>query len=73
MTLKLDDNDDRVECLWARTRGKVNKTDILEVVHFRLPKKTEATEKILYEKISQLLIILMRDSTSQISMENATQ
>ncbi|TRZ16080.1 hypothetical protein HGM15179_011013 [Zosterops borbonicus] len=59
--LELDDGDGTVEYFWVRVRRNANKTDILEGVYYRLPKKTEEAEKILYKKVSQLLILLMRD------------
>lgn len=49
--LDLDDSGDRVECLWVRIRGKAHKKDILEGVYYKLPKKTEEAEKILYINI----------------------
>lgn len=55
--LELDHGDDRVDCLWVRSRGKA---DILKGVCNRLPKKTEEEDKIFYKKVLQLLILLMR-------------
>ncbi|GAB0204048.1 hypothetical protein GRJ2_002870400 [Grus japonensis] len=63
--LELDDGDNRVECLWVRIRGKVNKADIMVGVCYRPPNQDEEADEIFYKqlgKVSQsLALVLMGD------------
>ena len=60
--LELDDGDDRVECLWVRSRGKANKADIMVGVCYRTPNWDEEADKILYKHlggVSQLPALVL--------------
>ena len=47
--LELDDGDDRVECLWVRTRKKANKADITVEVCYRPLNHDEEADEIFYK------------------------
>ncbi|KAK4824001.1 hypothetical protein QYF61_009126 [Mycteria americana] len=63
--LELNDGDDRVECLWLRTRGKANKADIMVGVCYRSPNQDEGADRIFYKQLGEvsqsLALILVRD------------
>ncbi|KAK4823640.1 hypothetical protein QYF61_004561 [Mycteria americana] len=54
----LNDADDRVECLWVRTRGKANKADITVGVCYRPPNQDEEADEIFYKKLGELSQLL---------------
>lgn len=43
--LDFNDGDNRVECLWVRTRGKVNMTEVVVGLCYRLLKQDEEQVK----------------------------
>lgn len=51
--LELDDGDDRIESLYVRIRGKVNKADMVEVC-YRPPNEDEEVNKI-YKQLGEVL------------------
>jgi len=63
--IELDDCDDKVECLQAKTRGKATKADILLGVGYRPPNQDEEADEVFYKRlaeVSQLLaLVLMGD------------
>ncbi|KAK4816845.1 hypothetical protein QYF61_023967 [Mycteria americana] len=64
-SLELDDGDDRVECLWVRIRGKVNKADIVVGVCYRPPNQDEETDELFYKQLGEasrsLALVLVGD------------
>ncbi|GAB0209318.1 hypothetical protein GRJ2_003397500 [Grus japonensis] len=52
--LKLDDSDERIECLWVRIRGKANKADILLGVCYRPPNQDEEADEIVYKHLGEV-------------------
>ncbi|KAK4831196.1 hypothetical protein QYF61_015928 [Mycteria americana] len=52
-SLKLNDGDDRVECLWVRIRGKANKADIVVGVCYRPPNQDEETDELFYKQLGE--------------------
>jgi len=44
--IELKDNDDKVECLWVKMRGKANKADILLGVCYRPPNQDEEAHEV---------------------------
>ncbi|KAK4815791.1 hypothetical protein QYF61_007231 [Mycteria americana] len=64
-SLELDDGDDRVECLWVRTRGKANKAHIVVGVCYRPPNQDEETDELFYKQLGEasrsLALVLVGD------------
>ena len=64
--LELDDGNDRVECLWARIRGKASKAGIMLGICCRPPNQDEKDE-IFYKQLGEvsrsLALVLMGDFT----------
>jgi len=62
---ELDAYDDKVECLWVKMRGKVNKAGILLGVCYRPPNQDEEADKVFYKRLAEvsqtLALVLMRD------------
>jgi len=58
--LELDDDDDKLDCLWVRIRGKANKTDIMVGVCYRPPCQDEGADKILYKQLGEVSRLLVR-------------
>lgn len=53
--LELNNEDDTVECLWVRIKGKVSKTDAMVRVCYRLPNQAEEANKIFYKQLGEVL------------------
>lgn len=53
--LELNNEDDTVECLWVRIKGKVSKTDAMVRVCYRLPNQAEKANKIFYKQLGEVL------------------
>lgn len=49
--LELNNDDDRVECLWVRIRGKFNKARILVGVCYRAPSQDGEADEIFYKQL----------------------
>ncbi|TRZ08490.1 hypothetical protein HGM15179_018622 [Zosterops borbonicus] len=47
----IETNDDGVECLWVRIKGKVNKADILLGVCYRPPNQEEEVDNLFYKQL----------------------
>ncbi|TRZ11984.1 hypothetical protein HGM15179_015124 [Zosterops borbonicus] len=45
----IENNDDEVECLWLRIKGKANKADILLGVCYCPPNQEEEVDNLFYE------------------------
>lgn len=54
---ELNDGDDRVECLWARIRGKT-KVDIMVGGCYRPPNMDEEADEILYKQMGEVCQLL---------------
>ncbi|KAF1501108.1 hypothetical protein FQV17_0014956, partial [Megadyptes antipodes antipodes] len=64
--LELNDCDDEtVECLWVRMRGKANEADILLGVCYRPPNQDEGADEAFYKRLAEvsrsLALVLMGD------------
>ncbi|OPJ83524.1 hypothetical protein AV530_006400 [Patagioenas fasciata monilis] len=61
--LELDKGEDRVECLWVRTRGKANEADILLGVCHRAPNQDDEADEIFCRQLGEvsqsLALVLM--------------
>ncbi|PKU26822.1 adaptin ear-binding coat-associated protein 1 [Limosa lapponica baueri] len=52
--LELNDGDNRVESLWVRIRGRVNKADIMVGVCYRPPNQDLEVDKIFYKQLGEI-------------------
>jgi len=63
--IELNDCDDKVECLWVKTRGKANKADNLLGVCYRPPNQDEEVDEIFCKRMSEisqsLALVLVED------------
>jgi len=62
--IEVNNCDDKVECLWAKMRGKANKADILLGVCYRPPNQDEEAGEVFYKRlaeVSQSVTILVGD------------
>ncbi|RMC19231.1 hypothetical protein DUI87_03837 [Hirundo rustica rustica] len=53
-TIGIETNEDGVECLWVRIKGKANKADILLVVCYRPPNQEEEVDNLLYQQLENV-------------------
>ena len=57
--------NDKVECLWVRIRGKACRGNILVGVHYRPPNQDKEMDKAFYEQLEEVArspaLILMGD------------
>jgi len=57
--------NDKVECLWIRIRGKAYRGDILVMVCYRLPNQAEEKDEAFYEQLAEVVqlpaLVLMGD------------
>ncbi|RMC03709.1 hypothetical protein DUI87_19701 [Hirundo rustica rustica] len=49
-TINIETNEDGVECLWLRIKGKANKADILLGISYGSPNKEEEVDKLFYKQ-----------------------
>ncbi|RMC21909.1 hypothetical protein DUI87_02780 [Hirundo rustica rustica] len=58
-------NDDEVECLWVRIKGKANKANILLGVRYTPPNQEEEVDNLFYKKLENVsgspALVLVRD------------
>ncbi|KAF4803558.1 hypothetical protein TURU_015076 [Turdus rufiventris] len=47
-------NDDEVECLWVRIKGKANKADILLGVCYHSPNQEEEVDNFFYKQLENV-------------------
>ncbi|RMC01235.1 hypothetical protein DUI87_22184 [Hirundo rustica rustica] len=47
-------NEDGVECLWVRIKGKANKADVLVGVCYRPPSQEEEVDNLLYKQLKNV-------------------
>jgi len=52
--LKLDNDNERVNCLWGRFRGKANKAGIMVGVSCRPPSQDEETDEMFYKQLGEI-------------------
>jgi len=52
--IELNDYDDKVECLWVKTRGRANKADILLRVCYRPPNQDEEVDEAFYKQLAEV-------------------
>jgi len=52
--LELSDGDDRVECLWLRSRGKADKAALIVEPCYRPPNQDEYVDKISHKQLGQV-------------------
>ncbi|RMC21672.1 hypothetical protein DUI87_02540 [Hirundo rustica rustica] len=50
----IETNEDGVECLWVRIKGKANKADILLGVCFRPPNQEEEVDNLFYKQLENV-------------------
>ncbi|TRZ08455.1 hypothetical protein HGM15179_018648 [Zosterops borbonicus] len=50
----IETNDDEVECLWVRIKGKANKADILLEVYYRPPNQEEEVDNLFYKHLENV-------------------
>ncbi|RMC09661.1 hypothetical protein DUI87_13447 [Hirundo rustica rustica] len=64
--MEIETNDDKVECLWVRIRGKANKADILVGVCYRPPNQEEEVDNLFYKQLVDVsrspALVLVGDS-----------
>ncbi|RMC06925.1 hypothetical protein DUI87_16376 [Hirundo rustica rustica] len=53
-TIGIETNEDGVECLWVRIKGKANKADILLGVCYRPPNQEEEVDNLLYKQLENV-------------------
>ncbi|RMC19243.1 hypothetical protein DUI87_03849 [Hirundo rustica rustica] len=53
-TIGIETNEDGVECLWVRIKGKANKADILLGVCYRPPNQEEEVDNLLYQQLENV-------------------
>jgi len=52
--IELNDCDDKVECLWVKTRGKTNEAEILLGVCYRPPNQDEEVCEVFYKQLTEV-------------------
>ncbi|TRZ08015.1 hypothetical protein HGM15179_019091 [Zosterops borbonicus] len=52
--LGIETNDDEVECLWVRVKGKANKADILLGVCYSPPDQEEEVDNLFYKQLDNI-------------------
>ncbi|RMC20166.1 hypothetical protein DUI87_01012 [Hirundo rustica rustica] len=50
----IETNEDGIECLWVRIKGKANKADILLEVCFRPPNQEEEVDNLFYKQLENV-------------------
>ncbi|RMC21625.1 hypothetical protein DUI87_02492 [Hirundo rustica rustica] len=50
----IEANDDEVECLWVRIKGKANKADILLRVFYHIPNQEEEVDNLFYKQLENV-------------------
>ncbi|RMB99812.1 hypothetical protein DUI87_23589 [Hirundo rustica rustica] len=63
-TINIETNEDGVECLWLRIKGKANKADILLGISYGSPNKEEEVDKLFYkqpENVSGSSVLVLVD------------
>ncbi|RMC19336.1 hypothetical protein DUI87_03945 [Hirundo rustica rustica] len=53
-TIGIETNEDGVECLWMRIKGKVNKADILLGVCYSPPNREEEVDNLFYQQLENV-------------------
>lgn len=53
--LELNNDDNRVECLWVRIRSTANKAGILVEVCYRAPSQDGEADEIFWKQLGQVL------------------
>ncbi|RMC09822.1 hypothetical protein DUI87_13609 [Hirundo rustica rustica] len=53
-TISIETNEDGVECLWVRIKGKANKADILLGVCYRPPNQEEEVDNLFYKQLENV-------------------
>ncbi|RMC12129.1 hypothetical protein DUI87_11264 [Hirundo rustica rustica] len=53
-TIGIETNEDGVECLWVRIKGKANKADILLGVSYRPPNQEEEVDNLFYKQLENV-------------------
>ncbi|KAJ7416490.1 rna-directed dna polymerase from mobile element jockey-like [Willisornis vidua] len=51
VSVELEVTNNKVECLWTRTRGKANKADILVGVYYRPPSEDDEGDELFYKQL----------------------
>lgn len=63
--LELNNDNDRVECLWVRIRGKASEADIMVGVCYRQPNQAKEADKMFYKQLGDvfqsLALVLVGD------------
>ncbi|RMC00385.1 hypothetical protein DUI87_22993 [Hirundo rustica rustica] len=53
-TISIETNEDGVECLWVRIKGKANKADILLGVCYHPPNQEEEVDNLFYKQLENV-------------------
>ncbi|RMB91816.1 hypothetical protein DUI87_31744 [Hirundo rustica rustica] len=53
-TIGIETNEDGVECLWVRIKGKANKADILLGVCYHPPNQEEEVDNLFYKQLEKV-------------------
>ncbi|RMC12189.1 hypothetical protein DUI87_11325 [Hirundo rustica rustica] len=53
-TIGIETNEDGVECLWVRIKGKANKADILLGVSYHPPNQGEEVDNLFYKQLENV-------------------
>lgn len=52
--VEIDDEDDKVEHLWVKIRGKVNRADIVVVACYRSPNQDKQSDETPYKLVAEV-------------------